>query len=137
MMFCTNCGASNKEDAKLCVNCGESLSEVQGKEKVSPARVLKDMFLLKKISFLQTLFDFSFNEFATAKLIKLLYGVSILSAGLIALLFIILGFNASLGFGILALLIGAPLIFLLAVISSRALSGNDSCNFPYCPTVNR
>jgi hypothetical protein len=121
MMFCTNCGASNKEDAKFCVNCGESLSEVQGKEKVLPARELKDMSLLKKVSFLQTLFDFSFNEFATAKLIKLLYGVSILSAGLMALLFIIVGFNTSTGFGIFALLIGAPLIFLLAVISSRVI----------------
>jgi len=34
-------------------------------------------------------------------------------------LFIIFGFSASTGFGIFALLIGAPLIFLLVVICSR------------------
>jgi hypothetical protein len=52
---------------------------------------------------------------------KFLYGLSILSAGLIALLFVIVGFNVSRWFGIFALLIGAPLIFLLTVIYSRVL----------------
>jgi len=118
-MFCACCGASNLDDAQFCVNCGESMSEDQGKGKSSPPRGLKDVSLLKKGGFLQALFDFSFNHFFTPKIIKLLYGLSIFSAGLIAVLFIIFGFSVSTGFGIFALLVGAPLIFLLAVICCR------------------
>jgi hypothetical protein len=118
-MFCTCCGTSNLEDAEFCVNCGESTSQDQGKEKSSSPTGLKDVSVLKKGSFLQTLFDFSFNHFFTPKIIKLLYGLSIFFAGLIGVLFIIFGFSDSTGFGIFALLVGAPLIFLLAVICSR------------------
>jgi hypothetical protein len=118
-MFCTCCGSSNLDDAEFCANCGESMSEDQGKGKSSPPKGLKGMSLLKKGGFLQALFDFSFNHFFTPKIIKLLYGLSIFSAGLIAVLFIIFGFSASTGFGIFTLLVGAPLIFLLTVIYSR------------------
>jgi hypothetical protein len=118
-MFCTSCGASNLDDAEFCVNCGESMSQDQGKGKPSRPKGLKDVSLLKKGCFLQALFDFSFNHFFTPRIIKVLYGLSIFSAGLIAVLFIIFGFSASTGFGIFALLVGAPLIFLVSVICSR------------------
>ena len=118
-MFCTSCGASNLDDAEFCVNCGESMSQEQGKEKSPHPKGLKDVSVLKKGSLLQALFDFSFNHFFTPKIIKLLYGLSIFSAGLIAILFIIFGFSTSTGFGIFALLVGAPLIFLLVAICSR------------------
>ena len=52
---------------------------------------------------------------------KFLYALSVLSAGLIALFFVIVGFKVSMGFGIFSLFIGAPLIFLLTVIYSRVL----------------
>jgi hypothetical protein len=118
-MFCTCCGASNLDDAEFCVNCGESMSQDQEKEKSSRPKGLKDVSLIKKGGFLHTLFDFSFNHFFTAKIIKLLYALSIFSAGLVAILFIIFGFSASTGFGIFTLLVVAPLIFLAAVICSR------------------
>jgi hypothetical protein len=118
-MFCTSCGASNLDDAEFCVNCGESMSQEQGKEKSPRPKGLKDVSVLKKGSFLQALFDFSFNHFFTPKIIKLLYGLSIFSAGLIAILFIIFGFSTSTGFGIFTLLVGAPLTFLLVAICSR------------------
>src|SRR4030042_1898864 len=76
-MFCTNCGASNKDDAKFCVNCAESLSEVQIGGKFSRPRVLKDSSYFEKIDLLQALFDFSFNQFVGPKIMKLLYGLSI------------------------------------------------------------
>jgi hypothetical protein len=95
------------------------MSEGQGKGKPSPPKALKDVSLLKEGGFLQALFDFSFNHFFTPEIIKPLYGLSIFFAGLIAILFIIFGFSASTGFGIFTLLVGAPLIFLLAVIYSR------------------
>ena len=118
-MFCTSCGASNMDDAEFCVNCGESMSQDQRKDKSLRPKGLRDVSVLKKGSLPQALFDFSFNHFFTPKIIKLLYGLSIFSAGLIAILFIIFGFSTSTGFGIFALLVGAPLIFLLAAIYSR------------------
>jgi len=119
-MFCINCGASNKDDAKFCINCGESLSEVQIEETRSRSSgFIKDVSTLKKVDFLQGLFRLSFNQFVSPKIMKFLYGLSILWAGLIALFFIIAGFNMSRWFGIFALFLGAPLIFLLTVIYSR------------------
>ena len=120
-MFCTNCGASNKDDAKSCANCGESFSDVQIEEKLSRPRVLKDVSVLKKVDLLQALFNLSFNQFVSPKIMGFLYGLSILSAGLIALFFVIVGFKISMWFGIFSLFIGAPLIFLLTVIYSRVL----------------
>ncbi|MEW6376076.1 MAG: zinc ribbon domain-containing protein, partial [Thermodesulfobacteriota bacterium] len=61
-MFCTNCGASNENDATFCINCGGSLSEIQREEKLSCVRVLNNKFSLEKIDFLKALFDFSFNQ---------------------------------------------------------------------------
>jgi hypothetical protein len=97
------------------------MSEAGGKGKRLLARGFKDMAFLKKMNFLQGLFDFSFNEFVTSRIARFFYGLSILYAGLLALVLIIFGFKTSTAFGILALLIGAPLIFLLVVISSRVL----------------
>jgi len=114
-MFCTNCGTSNKEDAKLCIRCGESLAETQIRKKPFHERILK------KVGFLRALFDFSFNEFVTSKVTKFLYLLSILYAGLFAFLCVVIGFNVSKGFGVFILIIGGPLMFLLIVIYSRVL----------------
>ncbi|MGQ9647435.1 MAG: DUF4282 domain-containing protein [Thermodesulfobacteriota bacterium] len=118
-MFCTSCGASNPEDAQFCVNCGESVGEDQGNRESSRIKGLKDISLLRKGSFARALFDFSFNHFCTARIIRVLYGLATFSAGLIAVLLIIFGFRASTAFGIFAGLVGAPLIFVGAVIGSR------------------
>ena len=120
-MYCTNCGTSNKKDSKFCINCAESFSEVQIGERFSRTRVLKTASYLKKIDFLRTLFDFSFSQFVGLKIVKFLYGLSILFAALLALSLIVAGFNASTWLGILAFFIGAPLTFLLTVISGRVL----------------
>ncbi len=120
-MFCTNCGTSNKDDATFCIHCAESLSEVQIEEKPSRTRALKDASYLKGVDFFRALFDLSFNRLVSPKIMKFLYGLSILSAALIALLFIIAGFKASIWFGIFTLFVGAPLIFLMTVIYSRVL----------------
>jgi hypothetical protein len=84
-------------------------------------RWFNTVFSLHKVPFLQTLIDISFNQLVSFKIIKLIYGLSILFAGLVALLFVIAGFHASWWFGIFVLLIGAPLIFLLIVLYSRVV----------------
>ena len=120
-MYCTNCGALNKDDAKLCVNCDESLSEVQIEESLARPRVLNDVSYLKKVNFFQVLFDFSFNQLISLRIMKWLFALSIFAASLMALFFVIVGFQASRAFGIFLAFIGAPLIFLLVVIYSRVL----------------
>ena len=124
-MFCTNCGAPNKNIAKFCINCGESFSEVQIEDKVSSAkvlsRVLNAVSSLSRVDFLRAIYDFSLIQFFSPKIMKFLYGISILSAGLIALLLVIVGFRVSMMLGIFSLLIGAPLVFLLIVTYTRVL----------------
>jgi len=120
-MFCTNCGTANKDEAKFCVKCGETLGDVQGGGKPSNARVLKDDFSKKGAGFFKALFDFSFTDFITSKIIKLLYGLTIFFAGIVALIIVIGGFSTHPGAGIIALLIVAPIIFLVSVIYGRVL----------------
>jgi hypothetical protein len=70
-------------------------------------------------SFFASLFDFSFTTLITSKVIKFLYGLSMVGAGLGALGFIIGGFSHSVALGVVMLIIGAPLYFLLVVIYAR------------------
>jgi predicted nucleic acid-binding Zn ribbon protein len=118
-MFCKNCGDSNEDDAKFCIHCGKPLSKARREKKPLTMRMFNDVSSLKKVDLLRGLFDFSFNHFVSSRIMAFLYGLSILSAGLIAFLLVIVGFNASMLFGVFALLIGAPLLFLLSVIYSR------------------
>ena len=118
-MFCTNCGTPNKEDARFCVNCAESLGEIQIEANLPQPTLQKNAVYLKKVVLLRTLFDFSFNQFVSPKILKFLYGLTMLFAALAALFLAIAGFKDSIGFGIFAIFIGAPLIFLLMVIYSR------------------
>ncbi len=120
-MFCTNCGASNKDDAKLCANCDESLIDVQIEERFTRPRVLSHVSNLEQVHFLRALFDFSFNQSVSLRIMKFLFGLSILVAGLIAALFVIVGFHVSRVLGIVALFIGVPLIILLTVMYTRVL----------------
>jgi hypothetical protein len=78
----------------------------------------------QKTTFFTSLFDFSFSEFITTKIIKILYGLSIVLNGFFALFLIVIGFGRSTVAGILMLLIVAPLVFLLGVIYTRVLLEN-------------
>lgn len=68
--------------------------------------------------FLGTLFDFSFTEFVTTKIIKVLYGIGIVLAALTALSWIVSGFGSSFGKGLLFLIL-SPLVFIIGVILTR------------------
>jgi hypothetical protein len=120
-MFCTNCGASNKEEAKFCVNCAESLSEIQIEATLSRPILKKDSAYLKKVVLLRALFDFSFNQYVSPKILKFLYTLTMFSSVLIAFFFVIAGFKTSIVLGLIGLFIGAPLIFLLTTIYCRVI----------------
>lgn len=113
-MFCTNCGAPNQDSARFCINCAESLSEAKIERRLPRPRA-------RKVDSLQALFDFSFRRFVSPMMMKFLFALSILFAGLMAVFLTIAGLKASIWFGIFALLIGAPLVFLLTVVCSRVL----------------
>jgi len=120
-MFCNHCGISNEIDAKYCFHCGGSLSKFRRVKMLLHNRLSNTGFPFHSNPFLQALFDVSFDQFVSLKIIKVIYALSIFFAGLVALVSIIVGFSSSLFFGIFMLLIGAPMIFLLIVLYSRVL----------------
>ncbi len=113
-MFCMHCGTANTESARSCINCAQSLSEVQVERRLSRPRA-------RNVELLPDLLDFSFRRLVSPRMVKFLYALAILLAGFTALFFIVVGFRTSIWFGIFALLIGAPLTFLLMLVSSRVL----------------
>ncbi len=68
--------------------------------------------------FFEALFDFSFSEFITARLIRLLYGLALVLLGLFVLVFMVSGFTQSFGYGLLSLIL-SPVVFLLGAIGTR------------------
>jgi uncharacterized membrane protein len=76
--------------------------------------------MAKQKGFLEALFDFSFSRFITVTLAKIMYGLCILVAAIYALFLIVMGFNyGGSFFGVIMLLIIAPLWFFFMVIASR------------------
>jgi hypothetical protein len=120
-MLCNYCSASNEKDASFCINCGESLSKFRRVKKLLYKKLSQVRSLVHKVYLLQTLFDVSFEHLVIFKKIKWIYGLSVLSAGLIALLFVIAGFRVSPLLGMVMALVGAPLVFLLITLYSRVL----------------
>ena len=70
------------------------------------------------MGFLRALFDFSFSQFVTAQLVRLLYAIGVLVAAVFAIGAVLRGFGEGVGTGIVALIV-APLIFLVVVIIAR------------------
>jgi len=74
--------------------------------------------------FFGALFDFTFSEFITTKIIKILYGIALVIAGIGTLGMIVSAFSGgpfsrgSVGLGILVLIL-SPIIFLVYAILSR------------------
>ena len=69
--------------------------------------------------FLRALFDTRFGTLITPKIIRVLYILTIIVLALVAIAFIIGGFQNSVGLGIATLLIFAPLGFLIYLIVAR------------------
>ncbi|MCK4545753.1 DUF4282 domain-containing protein [candidate division WOR-3 bacterium] len=68
--------------------------------------------------FFTQLFDFSFTEFITTKIIKFIYILGMIVTGLATIGIIISGFSQSVVIGIVALIF-SPLIFIIYVIILR------------------
>ncbi len=72
----------------------------------------------EKTGFLGSLFDFSFSEFVTTRVIKTLFVVAIVLVGLGTIGLVISGFSKSAVAGVFMLLL-SPLFFLLYVLFAR------------------
>lgn len=68
--------------------------------------------------FFASLFDLSFSEFITARLIRVLYGIGIVMSGLLALGAVVTGFRRGAVAGILCLVF-CPVLFILYVLLAR------------------
>ncbi len=74
--------------------------------------------MASQYGFLRSLFDFSFTEFITTRVIKVLYALAVVFCALAALVMIIGGFSRSPGAGILSLIL-SPVVFLFYVLMVR------------------
>ena len=68
--------------------------------------------------FLGSVFDFSFTHFVTTKIIKVIFIILMVFAGLAALAFMAMGFKQGTGMGFIFLLL-APVIFFIYVLFAR------------------
>ena len=71
--------------------------------------------------FLASLFDVEFKSLITTKVIKVLYILSMIGIGLVALAFVVAAFNNNAAAGLLVLIIVAPLMALIYLIYVRVL----------------
>ena len=69
--------------------------------------------------FFQSLFDLEFKEFITKRVVSTLFVISVVVSALFSLGIIIEGFTDSFFWGLIKLVIIAPLVFLLMVIFAR------------------
>jgi uncharacterized membrane protein len=74
--------------------------------------------LVMEKGFFARLFDMSFSDFITVRLIKVLYILGIIAAGIGGLMFIISGFMAGVGMGILFLIL-SPVLVLFYILMVR------------------
>lgn len=82
-------------------------------------RAMKGEKVMGGSGFLGSLFDFSFTEFVTTKIIKILYGLCIVFSAIGGLAVLFSGLAMKSFGGFLLAVIGGPLMFLLYVIISR------------------
>jgi hypothetical protein len=71
--------------------------------------------------FFSSLFDLSFTSFITTKIIKVIYVLTLIGIGMVALVFIVGAFRDSVGLGVFVLLIGAPIGALIYTIYARVI----------------
>lgn len=71
--------------------------------------------------FFDSLFDFSFRTFVTDNIIRILYLIAIVIAGLVGIAEIVRGFSSGIGIGLFTLIILAPLSFFLMILYARVV----------------
>lgn len=118
-MNCPQCNTALNPNAQFCPNCGSAVSQPIAPSYMADGGAQQNTLGLDNPgSFFSALFDFSFSQFVTTRLIKVLYILSIIVIGLAAVVFLIAGLTQGTASAILALVL-APLFFLIYVIFAR------------------
>ena len=68
--------------------------------------------------FIGTIFDFSFSEFITTRVIKFVLGLAIIINAIVTVVFIVEAFQQGVGLGIIILVL-SPLIYLVMMLLAR------------------
>jgi hypothetical protein len=119
MAFCAKCGTQLAAGAAACSACGAPTGAGTPAAPQAPARYVPPINAQQAAGFLSSLFDLSFSNFITTKLIKVLFVICLVLAVFGALAVILAGFARGAVEGIFALVILAPLLFLFYVILAR------------------
>lgn len=90
--YCGNCGTQVRPGTVFCASCGRRVAESESREQ--PSRSGSASRSTEERGFLRSLFDLSFSEFVTMRLIKVIYIIGIVFISLLALVSI-LGIAAS------------------------------------------
>src|ERR1051326_2855323 len=123
MAFCAQCGNQLTPGAANCTSCGAATGTGApvAAAAPAPARYVPPIDKQQAASFFSSLFDLSFTNFITPKIIKVLFVISIVLLALETLSIVGFAFmNSAIG-GIFTLLIVAPLILLFGVIYARVV----------------
>jgi len=67
--------------------------------------------------FFAALFDFSFSEFITSRLIRILYALKLIVAALIALMIMVVGFRSGFFAGIGGIILAVLFFFIIAIVA--------------------
>ena len=120
MAACQYCGTNVYPGTAVCPNCGRSPFPAAPQSPQAPvqsAAIPLNAAMAK--GFFASLFDLSFSSFITTKLVKVLFVIFIVIAGLEALAMLVYGFSLGGVTGGLVALIFAPVIFLFIVVIGR------------------
>jgi hypothetical protein len=124
-MHCSKCGEENAEGAKFCSKCGAELSASAKPSKAAAMPRAENSTRTgdakRTKGFMASLFDPSFRDFVTPRVISILYIILLVVAGIGAIAIIVFMFGLHPAFGVLTLLILGPLYFLVCALGSRVM----------------
>jgi len=129
-LTCASCEQPNASGSTFCVHCGTALTGSQAQpagagqaqsppHATLPPGIREHSASLTQHGFLASLFDVSFTSMVGTKLVRAVYVLTMIWVGLLALLYILLGFHESAALGVVMLLIVAPVIALFMLGFAR------------------
>ena len=111
--------ASAAREASAAPGAAADTAQTAGAGSGRGARQRPQLPLEESRNFLNALFDFGFTSFVTPKVVKVLYLLIVIVVGLSALAFAVTMLASNLVLGLIVLLIGAPLYFVVVTALYR------------------
>lgn len=106
-MYCQNCGKQVDNNVEFCPECGYRVKEPSTFE-----------IKTKTKGFFSTLFDTSFTDFVTLKIVKFIFIIGLVFIGLTTIAIILAGFQRGTNTGLLMLIL-SPIFFIFMVLIHR------------------